>query len=357
MMRPRPASAVDGPLDRVCVVMMSAMGNAVMVLPVLNAIKRHHPAAHVSWIMQPRLADLVAGHPAVDEIIPFQRRRGIRGLLDLRRALDGRRFDVVLDFQMYLKAGLVTGITSAPVKVGFDRARAKELNWLFTTHRIAARPPRHRQDEYLDFLEPLGIPREPPVWKLGPWPHERAAQQELLARFERPVVPLVVSGTRAEMSWVPDRWAPLADALYDLGLQPVLVGGRSSRELEVERAITERAGRPVVSMLGCDVRTMVGLLEGAALVVSVDTGPMHMAAAVGTPVVALLGHFNPLHTGPYGYGELMVDAYGDPGEVYSASYARRKGRMARIGVRDVMEKVALALDRYPSSSPGGQSSP
>jgi heptosyltransferase I len=345
-------------LDRVCVVMMSAMGNVVHVLPALNALKRHHPAARVSWILQPLPASLVRGHPAVDEIIVYQRKRRLEGLLELRRDLARREFDLVLDFQVYLKAGLVTRFTRAPVKLGFDRRRAKELNWLFTTHRLPPRPPAHRQEQFLEFLDALGIPRGEPEWKLGPWPHERPAQRELMGRFDRPVVPLVVAGTREGMSWVDERWAELVDVLYeDFGLQPVLVGGRSAREQETERVIAERAGHRPVSMLGCDVREMVALLDAAALVVSVDTGPLHMAVALGTPVVSLLGYFNPKHTGPVRFRELMVDAYGDPGEDYPLDDSRRDGRMERIRVEEVVEKVALARRLYPGSTPGGQASP
>ena len=129
------------PLDRVAVVMISTVGNAVHTLPVVNSLKAHRPEARITWIMQPGSAALVQGHPAVDEVVVLDRKRGVAGFAELRRALAGRRFDVALNLQAYFKAGVATGLTRAPVRVGYDRARARDLTWLFSTHRL---PPRTR---------------------------------------------------------------------------------------------------------------------------------------------------------------------------------------------------------------------
>lgn len=340
---------IEARLDRVGVVMMSAIGNTVHVLPVLNALKRHHPAARVSWIMQPGPATLVQGHPAVDEIVPFARSGGVRGYAALRRELSRRPFDVVLDFQTYLKAGIVTALTRAPVKLGFDRARARDANWLFTTHRIPPRAPSHTQDQYFEFLDALGVPHDRVEWGLGPWDDERPWQREFFAPIERPVVSLVIGATKEETSWVPERWAELVDLLYfDHGLQPVLVGGRSPREVETERVIMERSRHKPVSALNSGLRRLVSILDGSALVVSLDTGPLHMSVALGVPVVSLMGYNNPKRTGPYRrFHDLIVDAYGDPGEDYPITFEHRPGRMRRITVAEVAAKVGVALERYP----------
>ena len=125
-----------GPGRRICIVMMSAIGDAVHVLPVITALKRHAPDSTITWIRQPGPASLVRGHPDVDELLIFENARGWRGMLDIRSALAKREFDLAIDLQVYLKAGLVTSFTRAPVKLGFDKARARDLNWLFTTDRI-----------------------------------------------------------------------------------------------------------------------------------------------------------------------------------------------------------------------------
>src|SRR5436853_1593722 len=173
--------------QRICIVMMSAAGDAVHTLPVVNALKRHNPKAHITWILQPAPATLVHGHPAVDEIILFDRSRGWRAFGDIRATLAQRSFDLCINLQVYFKAGIVTSFTRAPVKLGFDRARARDFNWLFTTDKIPPHAMQHVQDQYFEFLTALGIPHEPVVWDLGPWAQEREKQRELVGRFERPI--------------------------------------------------------------------------------------------------------------------------------------------------------------------------
>lgn len=336
------------PLDRVGIVMMSAVGDAVHVLPVLNALKRHSPATRVTWVLQPGPATLVRGHRAVDEIILFDRTRGWRGFLETRRELAGHPFDVVLALQVYFKAGLITSFTRAPVKLGFDRERARDLNWLFTTHRIPARPGQHVQDQYFEFLTALGIAQEPVVWDLGPWESERAWQREFFAPLQRPAVSLVIATSKPQKDWIPERWAEVVDALSeDYGLQPVLVGGRSARELHAEAVIMARARHKPISALGSGLRKLVAILDGSALVMAPDTGPLHMAVALDRPVISLMGYTNPKRTGPYRkFHDLIVDAYGDPGEAYPLSPKWRPDRMGRITVRDVLEKVDWWRSRY-----------
>ena len=123
------------------------------------------------------------GHPYVDEIIAFDKARGWRAMRELRAELARRRFDLVIDLQVYFKAGLITSFTRAPVKLGFDRRRARDLNWLFTTRRIPPHAPQHVQDQYLEFLAALDVPAEPLEWRLGPWRPKRCPHARVLADF------------------------------------------------------------------------------------------------------------------------------------------------------------------------------
>lgn len=357
---------IDVPLQRICVVMMSAVGDAVHTLPVINALKRHAPRARITWILQPGPAMLVAGHRAVDEILPFDRARGWRAFADARRDLATRRFDLVIDLQVYLKAGFVTALTRAPVKLGFDRARARDMNWLFTSHKIAPHAPQHVQDQYFEFLAALGIDAEPVEWSLGPLPTERPWQREFYADVERPAAPIVIATSKPEKDWLPERWAEVVDVLYhDFELQPILVGGQSARERNAERVILDRARHVPISALGSGLRRLVAILDGASLVLTPDTGPLHVAVALDRPVISLMGYTNPKRTGPYRrFHDLMIDAYGEPGEDYPISMETRPGRMARIQVRDVLERVERWRQRYrsadrerPGHGPGSQIGP
>ena len=335
--------------------MMSAAGDTVHVLPVINALKRHSSATHITWVLQPGPATLVQGHRSVDEILLFDRARGWRAFVDMRRALATRAFDIVINLQVYLKAGVITALARAPVKLGFDRARARDMNWLVTTHRIPARAPQHVQDQYFEFLQYLGVPSEPVVWDIGPWPDERAWQRDFFSTFERPAAPIVVATSKPEKDWLPERWAEVSDALWhDFNLEPVLVGGRSERELRAEAVITEKARHKPRSALGSGLRRLLAILDGSALTLSPDTGPLHMAVAVNRPVVSLMGYTNPKRSGPYRrFHDLIVDAYGDPSEDYPISAEWRPGRMSRISVRDVLDKVELWQSTYGSGRVAG----
>ena len=345
-------------MDRVCIVMMSAVGDAVHVLPVLHALKNANPAVHITWVLQPGPASLVRGHAHVDDIILFDRSKGVRGFLEVRKQLCTRKFDLVLNLQVYFKANIITLFTQAQVKLGFDFARARDLNWLFTTHRIAPHAMQHVQDQYLEFCEWLELPTVPVTWGLGPWnKEEREWQRSFYSRLDRPAVPIVVATSKPQKDWLPERWAQVCDALYsDFGLQPVLVGGRSPRELHAEQIILDQARHKPISALGNGgLRGLVGIFDGAAVVLSPDTGPLHISVALNRPVVSLIGFSNPKRVGPYRkFQDLMIDVYGDPGEEYPVSMENRTDRLQRISVNDVLEKVQLWKSRYADSSMSGR---
>jgi heptosyltransferase I len=348
-----PSAATGGVPRRIAVVMLSALGDVVHALPVVTAIKRHAPASRLTWILQPGPAELVRGHPAVDEVLLFERGRGWRAFLDLRRTLASRPFDLVLALQPYFKAGLLTWMTRAPVKLGLDRSRARDLNWLFTTHRLPARPLGHIQDQFLEYLDAMGVPRGEPDWGLAPSAEERAAARAVVAGVEGPLVGLVVATSRPAKNWPPERHAGLATRLAEaFGARCVLLGGTTPHERAAADVILAGTAAAPVDALGRGLRTALALLEACDVVVSPDTGPFHAAVAMGVPSVGLYGYTNPKRFGPYRrFTDLLVDAFGDPGEDYPASARYRPGRMARITVAAVEEKVRLALERYSDGPP------
>ena len=340
--------------DNICIVMMSAVGDTVHVLPVLNALKRANRKARITWVLQPGPAALVRGHRSVDEIVVFDRSLGLKAFAAVRSELATRRFDLVIDLQVYFKAGLVTAMSRAPIKLGFDRARARDMNWVFTNRKISPHPMQHVQDQYFEFLASMGVSPDPLEWDLGPWASEREWQRNFTSSIDRPIASIVVATSKPEKDWLPERWAEVTDALHrDFGMQVVLVGGRSERELAAERVVMERAKTKPRSELGSGLRNLVSIIDASALVLSPDTGPLHMSVALNRPIISLMGYTNPKRTGPYRrFHDLIVDAYGDPGENYPISMENRPGRMARIEPRHVLEKVQLWRDRYRSASPG-----
>jgi heptosyltransferase I len=338
-----------GPPPReICIVMLSAIGDAVHVLPVANALKRTWPDCRITWVIQPVPHDLVRGHPAVDDFVVFTRRRGWsawRSFAEARAALRGRRFDLLLGLQVYLKAGVVTAMADAGVKLGFDRARARDAQWLFTDRRIPAHEPQHVQDQYLEFLDFLGVDPLPVTWGLELDAAERRAQVEFFGSLDRPACAVVVGTSKPEKNWTIDGYARVLETVEAThGLQPVIVGGPSDTERRIAQEVMRRSGARIVNALGDDVRKLLWLLEGSALLLSPDTGPLHIARAVGTPVVGLYGYTNPKRTGPYrAFDDLVVDGYAAyEGEDYPVS-ARYRDGMQRVTVERVLEKVARAV--------------
>ncbi len=363
-------SLVQEAPNSILLVMLSAVGDAVLVLPIANALRRAFPTTHITWVLQRGPHALVAGHPAVDEFVLVERGtrgRNVRSIARgayavgsaaaaLRKAAnyrEGGRFDLVLALQVYLKAGLLTHLAPARVKLGFDRRRARDLNWLFTTHRIPPHPSGfgHIQDQYLEFLRHLGVEPEPLVYGLELTAAERASQKEFFDSLRAPVCALVAGSSDPRKDWTSEGYAEVALRIRaDFGLVPVLVGGRGPGEEGMARSLLDRfPDGEVVDARGGGLRRLLWLLDGSALVISPDTGPLHMARAIGTPVVSLFGFTNPKRSGPYRrFTDLVVDGYARrKEEEYGVNMERRKGGMGRITPGMVLEKVELALASYP----------
>jgi heptosyltransferase I len=341
----------SSPPKEICIVMLSAIGDAVHVLPVANALKRAWPETRITWIIQPVPHKLVAGHPAIDEFILFRRRSGWdawTSYRDLRRAMADRSFDLLLGLQVYFKAGLITALTPARVKMGFDRSRARDAQWLFTNHRIPPHAQQHVQDQYFEFLHTLGIDERPVTWGIEFTAQEREAQRAFFQDLDRPTCAVVVGTSKREKNWSPEGYARVLEVVEDAhGLRPVIVGGPSPVERSLADQVMRATRARVVDALGDDLRRLAWILEGSALLISPDTGPLHIGRALETPSVGLFGYTNPKRTGPYrAFEDLVVDGYAAyPGEEYPVTHRYRDG-MKRVTVDAVLEKVDLAMQRY-----------
>ena len=344
------------PPKSICIVMLSAIGDAVHVLPVATALKRRWPAVKITWVIQPVPHLLVKDHPAIDEFLIYQRRRGMgswKGFSELKRQFPKEPFDLLIGLQVYFKAGMLTALAPAKIKLGFDKARARDMNWLFTNERIPARGQRHVQDQYFEFLEHIGIDPRPPVWGIELSDAEREQQAVFMAPIDQPICAVVVGTSKPAKNWTAEGYARVLDEVEAKhGLRPVLVGGPSPIEREIADGILAKSKARVIDALGNDLRKLVWLIEASALVISPDTGPLHIARALDRPVVGLFGYTNPKRVGPYQkYEELMVDGYAlTPDEEYGISAEYRDG-MKRVTPEMVMEKVELAMDLHVRGTP------
>lgn len=338
--------------ESVVIVLLSAIGDVVHGMPVATSLRRAWPDARIHWVIQPVGHALVEPHPAVDEFFLFDRGSGLKGFADFRRRMAGRGFDLALALQVYMKAGLLTGMLPAARKLGFDRTRARDLNWLFTTEHIPAHEPQHVQEQYFEFLTHLGVPvvRE---WEFGFTEKELAARDRFFEPLDRPTLAVVLRTTRPGKNWPLDRYARVLEiAEFDLGLQPVLIGSRAPAEASAAEELMRLTRARPVNALENDLRRLAWILDGADFALSPDTGPLHVSVALGTPTVSLFGYTDPKRVGPYRrFQDLVIDRYTREGED-TPSMEFRPGNMERITVDDVAARLELAVRRYGSVGSG-----
>jgi lipopolysaccharide heptosyltransferase I len=302
---------------RVAIVKLSSLGDVVHALPVASALRRHFADLHLTWIVEAREAALLAGHPDVDALVVVDTRRWRRligrptgaaevagRLIELRHGLRARRFGVALDLQGLVKSGILTAFTGAPLRVGFGVRHLREpLNALFTNRRVTPPPAAaHVVEQNLALLEPLGIGDREVVFKLETSPTADGRIDAFLTEGGvKPgdrLVALNPGAGRPEKRWPVAHWRRLAERLaVDGGLRVIVSWGPGEEPLA--QAVTEGLpGHPLVTP-PTTLGELAALLRRVALVVSADSGPLHLAAALGTPCVGLYGPTRAARNGPY----------------------------------------------------------
>lgn len=333
------------PARDICLVLLTGLGDVIHGLPLVNALKADDPGRRITWVVEPMPSAALRHHPSIDRVVVYQKKRGLHGIRQLRRDLAGQRFDLAVNLNVYIKSAWPTLLSRAPHRLGFGRDRAMEGTWLAANHHLPPGPRAHTQDLFFEFLEHLGLPKpEAPTWDIRFTSQERDEQARFFAEH-RPVVGIVPASANAKKDWFADRYARLVDALEgDLGYRTMLIGGPGAREQAIAREIVDRAARKPIWAMGDSVRRLMWLVDGVPLLIAPDTGPVHIARALGVKVVGLYGHTNPWRVGPYrAYEELWIDRYTEPGEPPDPSNATpRLGRMERITVDDVLERVQRA---------------
>jgi heptosyltransferase I len=293
----------------VCILRLSALGDTCHVVPVVRAMQRSWPQTKLTWIIgkaESRLMELIDGV----EFITVDKRAGLAARRNLRGRLRGRRFDVLLHMQLSFRASLISSVVPAATRLGFDRARARELQWLFTNERIAPRSREHVLDSFLGFLEALGIEDRALRWDV-PLPPAALAYAEELIPDARPTLVISPCSSHVRRNWRPEAYAAVADhAVRRHGMRVILAGGPTSLERSAGARIEQAAHVPLINQIGRDtLPQMLALLARASVLLSPDSGPAHMATMVGTPVIGLYAATNPERSGPYLSRTWCVNAF------------------------------------------------
>lgn len=330
--------------NRILIVLHGSIGDVTRAIPLANLVRRRYPDAQIAWSVEPPAYPLVEHHPAVDEVIRFDRGRWWKSLAPFLRQIRSKRFDLVLDLQRHLKSGLISRWSGAPYRLGFHRRDAKEFNWLFNNHHIpAAGNGMSKLSHYLEFAECLGIEPCPVEWGLSLLPEEEARVERLLEKVGGNFAVFFVGSRWESKQWFPDRTARgAAEIQRRYGLEIVLLGGKE--EIRFAQEVESLRPPPVVNWVGqTSLREAVGILSRAQVAVGPDTGLMHLSAAVGTPVVSLWGATSPTRTGPYGCEDFVVQGKAACSPCYLRQCPIGRVCMQSIDVEEVAQMVGRAL--------------
>jgi heptosyltransferase I len=344
------------PLQHVCLLRLSAIGDTCHALAALRALQAAWPQTRFTWIIGKLEAKLMTAIVPEIEFITFDKSAMLKELWRLRAALHGRRFDLLLDMQLSIRASLVSSLIHAPIKLGFDRRRARELQWWFTNARIAPAVSEHVLDSFMGFVRACGIepgaPRWDPLLTAGDLEYSRG-----IITDERPTLIISPCSSHTARNWSAERYAAVADyAVARHNMRVVLVGGRSAIESEMGAAIVAACRAALINTIGKDtLPQLLGLLSRSTVLLSPDSGPAHMATMVDLPVLGLYAATNPARAGPYNSRRWCVDKYDEAARKYLGKPAAKipwttkiepVGVMDLIGVSDVTAKLdALMAER------------
>ncbi len=341
----------SGPPRSICLLRLSALGDVTHVVPLLRTLQRAWPQTALTWVIGKGEHRLLEGLPGV-EFIEYAKSTGLAGMWALRRQLAGCRFDALLQMQVAARANLLSALIPAQRRIGYDRARSKDLHGLFVNERIADRPGLHVLDAIGSFCEPLGLAQNEVAWNL---PVPNAAREWARAQWPEDGTPtLLISPCSSHLrrNWRAERYAAVADHAASRDWRVVLCGGRSQLERDTADAILAAMHAPALDLVGKDtLKQLPALLERADLVLMPDSGPMHIANAMGTKVLGLHAASNPARSGPYSDRRYCVDRYDEAARRFLGKPASELKWGTKIEFDGVMDLVAVddaiaAFERY-----------
>jgi len=291
--------------ERILILKPSSLGDIIHSLPTLAAVRERFPKSFIGWLVKKEWAGILEGHPCLDELLSFSfRLSSVRPMIG---AVRRHRFDLVLDLQGLLRTGLLGYFSGATIRIGFEEAR--EFSPLFYTHRVKSDGKSlHAVDRYLLIARELGARPDPKRFDIFLTEQNHARVQEMVKPFggDRPILAIHASSRQEVKRWPLERFAELADKINRAGLGvPVFIGAKN--DVQDIALIRKRMRTDSIDLAGqTSLKELATLLGLSRLLITNDSGPMHLAAAVGTPVVALFGPTDPRKIGPYGEGHIVL---------------------------------------------------
>ena len=337
----------ENPPQSICLLRTSALGDVTHIVPLVRTLQNAWPQTRLTWIVG-KLEHRLVGDIAGVEFLIFDKTAGWRGFRALRAQLAAQRFDVLLHLQVALRANLVSALVRAPLRIGYDRARAKDLHGLFVNRRIQQRSGEHVLDAMASFIEPLGLQQMQVRWDIpiADSAHEFAARHLPGATPTLLVSPCSSHNLR---NWLPERYAAVMDHATTRGWRVALCGGPSAYERDFGNAIVEKCKSKPLDLIGKDtLKQFLALAQRAALVLTPDAGPMHMANAAGAKVLGLHAASNPQRSGPYSDRRWCVDRYDAAARRFRGKSAAQLPWGTKLEYPGVMELIETeaAIERF-----------
>jgi len=296
---------------KICILRLSALGDVCHTLPMLQSIQTSWPDTEITWIVGKIEHQLLNDIPNIRFII-FDKSRGFKAFADLKRALTNDQFDILLHMQTSLRSNIASLFIKAKIKLGYDKTRAKELHSIVINQHISGDERQHQVDSFLDFAKYLGLQTHV-NWHL---PINADAKNIISKKLENSLPILAINpcsspSKRVFRNWHSEGYAKVADfAIEKLGYQVVLCGGKSEEEKCAGETIESSTSHKIDNLIGkTSVKELIAVLDATTILITSDSGPAHIATAVGTPVIALHGATNPYQTGPYEYLNWTINHY------------------------------------------------
>jgi heptosyltransferase-1 len=297
---------------RVLIVLLGAIGDVVRALPLLGRIRNAWPEAHIAWAVEPKSAPILEGHRWLDEVIVYDRARAPWTFIPFLNRIRGGHFDLVLDLQRHLKSGLASRVSGAPDRYGFDPSNTKELNHLFSNHQIPPQPNmRLKLLQYQAFGDALELPPVEIEFGLATSTQERDRAHAMLSDAPRPIIAVILGSSWPSRIYFPESTAAVIRDLArsdenSPAIFPVLLGGPDETTLAAE-VVRHLGDTPVLNLAGrTSLRDLIAIFPECAAAFGPDSGPMHIAAAVGCPVVSLWGATASERSAPWGFAEFAI---------------------------------------------------
>lgn len=295
----------------ICILRLSAIGDICHTLPIVRTIQKNWPQSKITWIIGKTEYELIKDIPDINFII-FDKKKGFKEYLNIRNQLSDTHFDVLFHMQMSLRASLISLMIKSKIKIGFDRKRAKDGQWLFTNTKIEHVPRQHVIDSLFGFSEAVGIAEHKCIWDIPIPDTARQSANTLIANRSNYIV-ISPCSSKDYRNWNVKGYAAVADYItekyhYDV----ILTGGNSKVEKKYSEEIIRACKHPPLNLIGkTNLKELLAIIEGAQCMISPDSGPAHMSTAMGTPVIGLYATTNPDRARPYLSAKWLVNRYPD----------------------------------------------